>query len=58
MQKQESLEKTSVSIDRQTTFLEWDGKQKSLEDYESESYEDPDDNGNSYKSCYRLMRVE
>jgi len=36
MQKQESLEKTSVSIDRQTTFLEWDEKQKRLSDFDDQ----------------------
>jgi hypothetical protein len=33
MQKQESLGKTLASIDRQTTFLEWDGKQTKIEDF-------------------------
>jgi hypothetical protein len=60
MQKQESLEKTSASINRQTTFLEWDGKQRRLEPFkeESELESDPDDDGNSYEDCYRKNRVE
>ena len=33
MQKQESLGKTLASMDRQTTFLEWDGKQTKIEDF-------------------------
>ena len=36
MQKQESLGKTLASMDRQTTFLEWDGKQSKINDFVAE----------------------
>jgi hypothetical protein len=63
MQKQESLEKTSVSIDRQTTFLEWDGKQKSLEDYvdfiePEERLDEKDEIDCSYEQVYKSNRVK
>lgn len=54
MQKQESLGKTLASMDRQTTFLEWDGKQTTISDF----YEDPDDEDCSYSAVYRKMGVE
>lgn len=58
MKKQESLGKTLASMDRQTTFLEWDGKQKSLEDFDSSLYYDPDDTDCSWEQVYKNNKVE
>ncbi len=49
-----------ASFKGQRTLIDFDGKQKSLDSYVEWIYdeEDPDDDGNSYESCYRLNRVE
>ena len=63
MQKQTLLGKTSVSTSRQTTFLEWDGKQKSLEDYvdfiePEERLDEKDEIDCSWEQVYRSNRVQ
>ena len=63
MQKQDYSEKTSVFMDRQTTFLEWDGKQKSLEDYvdfiePEERLDEKDEIDCSYEQVYKSNRVK
>ena len=63
MRKQTFLGKTSVSTSRQTTFLEWDGKQKSLEEYvdyvEPEEWlNERDEIDCSYEQVYRSNRVQ
>ncbi len=44
-----------ASFKGQKTLTDFDVKQKILEDYVE--WEDPDDEGDSYESCYRLNRV-
>ena len=58
MRRQESLGKTLASMDRQTTFLEWDGKQKSLEDFDLGLYCDPDDTDCSWEQVYKNNKAE